>query len=243
MSGVPVDDAEFVRAGDLRHAIQQVALALQASAKPAHEHVVVLNAFAASPPLARTLDPASLTLSIATPVSVDALLSEFARDALGLAADPQARSRVRQCESPDCGLLFFDDSRPASGAGARRAVAGTVQGPVPTAPVRQARANEVAYTTILFRMTPSTHTNPTIDVTVARPALLETSPATASSAAHPGRALRRQETPVRCSRPRPGTRASAGWRSSRSSSPSSIRRGSTPITTPRRRRSATRGRS
>ena len=112
LSGVPVDEADFLRAGDLRHAIQQVALALQASAKPAHEHVVVLNAFAASPPLARTLDPASLTLSITTPVSVDALLSEFARDALGLAADPQARSRVRQCESPDCGLLFFDDSRP-----------------------------------------------------------------------------------------------------------------------------------
>ncbi len=112
LSGVGVSDDEFARAGDLRHAIQRVALALLAGEKPAREHVVVLNAFAAPPPVFRTLDPVSLTLSITTPVGVDALLSEFARDALTLAADPQARSRVRQCESPDCGLLFFDDSRP-----------------------------------------------------------------------------------------------------------------------------------
>ncbi len=112
LSGVRVADDEFLRAGELRDAIQRVAFALLAGAKPAREHVGILNVFAATAPVARTLDPASLTLSITTPVAVEALLSEFARDALELAADPQARGRVRQCESPDCGLLFFDDSRP-----------------------------------------------------------------------------------------------------------------------------------
>lgn len=108
---VRIDDDGLLRAGDLREAIQRVAFALLARRKPAPEHVAVLNAFAAAPPLARTLDAHSLTMSITTP-ALDALLSELARDALDLAADPQARGRVRQCESPDCQLLFFDDSRP-----------------------------------------------------------------------------------------------------------------------------------
>jgi predicted RNA-binding Zn ribbon-like protein len=109
---VPVGDDQLRRARDLRDAIQRVAFALLAGAKPAVEHIAVLNTFAATPPLARTLDPKSLTLSIITPTCIEALLSELARDALDLAADPQARGRVRQCASPDCALVFFDDSRP-----------------------------------------------------------------------------------------------------------------------------------
>jgi predicted RNA-binding Zn ribbon-like protein len=109
---VRVDDDELRRAGDLRDAIQRVAFALLAGQKPAGEHIAVLNAFAATPPLARTLDQKSLTLSITTPASVEALLSELARDALDLVSDPQACSRVRQCASPDCALVFFDDSPP-----------------------------------------------------------------------------------------------------------------------------------
>lgn len=66
------------------------------------------------PPLARVLDPGTLRLSVTMPVSVQSVLSELASDALDLAADPQARARVRQCESPDCELLFFDDSPPGN---------------------------------------------------------------------------------------------------------------------------------
>lgn len=112
LDDVGVDDDELRAAGDLREAIQRVAFALLAQQPLAREHVAVLNAFAAAPPIARALDPQTQTLSITTPVSVEALLSELARDALALAADPQARGRVRQCQSPDCQLLFFDDSRP-----------------------------------------------------------------------------------------------------------------------------------
>ncbi len=108
-------DAHAVRAaGDLREAIQRVAFALLANQAPPDEHVGVVNGFAAAPPLARALKPETLELAVTIPVSVEALLSELARDALDLAADPEARDRLRQCESPDCQLLFFDDSRPGT---------------------------------------------------------------------------------------------------------------------------------
>jgi len=112
LRNVRVDDDELFRAGDLRDSIQHVAFTLVAGQSPAADHIAVLNAFAAAAPLARTLDPESLILSITTPAPVDALLSELARDALDLVADPGASSRVRQCASPDCSLVFFDDSRP-----------------------------------------------------------------------------------------------------------------------------------
>lgn len=112
LADVAVDEDALRAAGDLREAIQRVAFALLANQSPAAEHVAILNGFAAAPPLARTLDPESLTMSITTPAPVEALLSELARDALDLASDPHARGRVRQCESPDCQLLFLDDSRP-----------------------------------------------------------------------------------------------------------------------------------
>lgn len=112
LADLAVDAAALRAAGDLRDAIQHVAFALLAKQAPGAEHVAVLNLFAALPPLARALDPETMTLSITTPASIHALLSELARDALDLAADPHARDRIRQCESPDCQLLFFDDSRP-----------------------------------------------------------------------------------------------------------------------------------
>jgi predicted RNA-binding Zn ribbon-like protein len=112
LRGVRVDDGELQRAADLRDAIQRVAFALVDGEKPAAEPIAALNAYAAAPPLVRALDPRSLALSVSGPVPVEALLSELARDALDLAADPQARGRVRQCASPDCALVFFDDSRP-----------------------------------------------------------------------------------------------------------------------------------
>ncbi len=112
LDDVGVDEDELRAAGDLREAIQRLAFALLAQQPLAREHVAVLNAFAAAPPIVRALDAQTQTLSITTPVSVEALLSELARDAVALAADPQARGRVRQCQSPDCQLLFFDDSRP-----------------------------------------------------------------------------------------------------------------------------------
>ena len=111
---VDVDESDLRAAGDLRDAVQHIAFALLAGRTPDAGPVTVVNAFAAAPPLARTLDPATLVLRVTRPTPVSALLSELARDALDLAADPQARGRVRQCESPDCELLFFDDSRPGN---------------------------------------------------------------------------------------------------------------------------------
>jgi predicted RNA-binding Zn ribbon-like protein len=112
LRGVRVDEGGLCAARDLRETIQRVAFALLARQPPPAHHVAVLNAFAAGPPLVRALDAETQALVITGPVSVEAVLSELARDALDLVADPRARGRVRQCESPDCQLLFFDDSRP-----------------------------------------------------------------------------------------------------------------------------------
>jgi predicted RNA-binding Zn ribbon-like protein len=109
---VPVHAEALSAACELREAIQRVAFALLAREAPGAGPVATLNAFAAAPPLVRALDAATQTLTVVPPVRVETLLSELARDALDLAADPRARERVRQCESPDCALLFFDDSRP-----------------------------------------------------------------------------------------------------------------------------------
>ena len=112
IAGVDVNDDELRAAGDLRDAIQHIAFSLLASGSPAAEHIAAVNPFAAAPPLARTLDPKTLTVVISTPASARSLLSEIARDALDLVADPRARARIRECESPDCQLLFYDHSRP-----------------------------------------------------------------------------------------------------------------------------------
>ncbi len=114
LPGVVVDDTGLHAAVDLRDAVQRITFALLAGRAPDAGPVSVVNAFAAAPPLARALDAATLRLSVTTPVPVPSVLSELARDALDLAADPLARGRVRQCGSPDCELLFFDDSRPGN---------------------------------------------------------------------------------------------------------------------------------
>jgi predicted RNA-binding Zn ribbon-like protein len=112
--GVSLNEDDLRAAVDLREAIQRVAFALLAQETPARDEVAAVNSFASAPPLVRALDPTSLTVSVIAPKSVRPLLAEIARDALDLASDPQARSRVRQCESPDCALVFFDDSRPGN---------------------------------------------------------------------------------------------------------------------------------
>jgi predicted RNA-binding Zn ribbon-like protein len=48
-----------------------------------------------------------------TPAPAHAALSTIARDAIELFGGTGA-NRIRECASPDCGFLFFDDSRPAT---------------------------------------------------------------------------------------------------------------------------------
>ena len=53
----------------------------------------------------------ALTLAAAGPDPAASALSAVARDAIGLFTTTDAR-RLRECASPECGLLFLDTSRP-----------------------------------------------------------------------------------------------------------------------------------
>jgi predicted RNA-binding Zn ribbon-like protein len=99
-------------------AVRRVARAVHAGAfavarhrRPPDDSVRLLNRAAALAPLMPRLDPLSGEFGWHKP-TVGAAMSEVARDALALLGDPEQRGRVRTCANPDCGRLFYDDSRP-----------------------------------------------------------------------------------------------------------------------------------
>ena len=53
----------------------------------------------------------TVSLAAARPDPAASALSAVARDAIALFTSPYAR-RMRECASPECGLLFLDLSRP-----------------------------------------------------------------------------------------------------------------------------------
>lgn len=114
--GVPADAADLEAARDLRDVVYRSARAVRDGEEPAAADVAALNAAAAEPPLVPHL--AAGDLATARPAlrwrdpRVPAALSDIARDALRLLADPAQRARVRECAAPDCTITFYDDSRP-----------------------------------------------------------------------------------------------------------------------------------
>ena len=76
-----------------------------------------LNDVARTPNLVHVLTPAN-DLKWDAP-GVDAALSTIARDAVDLLGSSQAQ-RIRVCSNPECGIIFYDNSRP----GTRRWCAG-----------------------------------------------------------------------------------------------------------------------
>lgn len=104
-----VDDPLLARARTLREAIYRTAkLAGEGSADPAD--VATINDWAARPPLAPALGPdRAIRWSASDPAA--AALATLARDAVDLIGGPFA-TRVRECASDQCALLFVDLSRP-----------------------------------------------------------------------------------------------------------------------------------
>lgn len=108
---VQVRPEEFNVALSLREAIWRVAQAVRQEQKPLAPDVDLINQVAASPDLPPQLkldEPRKVWLS---PTSASAVLSLLARDAIDLFAG-EFRSRIRECENPNCGLMFVDTSRP-----------------------------------------------------------------------------------------------------------------------------------
>jgi predicted RNA-binding Zn ribbon-like protein len=104
---------ELAAARRVADAVQAGALAAARHRHPPEDAIRLLNRAAALPPLTPRLDPLTREFAWHRP-TVGAAMSEVARDALSMLGDPEQRRRIRTCANPECGRLFFDDSRPGS---------------------------------------------------------------------------------------------------------------------------------
>jgi predicted RNA-binding Zn ribbon-like protein len=108
---VPVTGADLDSARTVREAVYRAAKALIAGqpADAGDEHII--NRAAAAPPPVPRMNRGVVTLTAAAPHPAASALSAVARDAIALFSTGDVR-RLRECASPECGLLFLDLSRP-----------------------------------------------------------------------------------------------------------------------------------
>lgn len=108
---VPVTAADLDEARAVREAVHRTAQALTGGRRPAARDVEIINRAAAAPPPVPRMDRGAVLLAAAGPDRAASALSAVARDAIGLFTTADAW-RLRECASPECGLLFLDLSRP-----------------------------------------------------------------------------------------------------------------------------------
>jgi len=113
LSGVRATQDDLTRAIALRGVIWRVAQALVNDETPAASDVRKLNGEARGPTLVRELSADAMSLQWYRPTFAG-VLATIAQDAVMLFGDPHARARLRRCESSDCRVVFYDDSRPGS---------------------------------------------------------------------------------------------------------------------------------
>lgn len=111
LQGIQVHPEEFRTALTLREAIWRVASAIVQRGTPLVEDVETINHVAETPDLPPQLVLDGLEQVWRSPVRASGALSLVARDAIDLFSD-ELRSRIRECENPNCGLMFVDASRP-----------------------------------------------------------------------------------------------------------------------------------
>jgi predicted RNA-binding Zn ribbon-like protein len=110
-AAVPVRVADLEDARTVREAIYRTAKALIDGRPPAADDEDVLNLAAAAPPPVPRMSHGAVRLAASGPDQAASALSAVARDAVALFTSEDA-SRLRECASPECGLLFLDLSRP-----------------------------------------------------------------------------------------------------------------------------------
>ncbi len=108
---VPVTLADLHTAREVREAVYRTAKALVGGQPAAAGDEDIINRAAAAPPPAPRMNRGAATLTAAGPDLAASALSAVARDAIALFTTADAR-RLRECASPECGLLFLDLSRP-----------------------------------------------------------------------------------------------------------------------------------
>lgn len=108
---VTVTPAGLDTARTVREAIHRCAKALIAGRPAAEADETLINAAAATAPLVPVLRRGTARLTTPATDANSAALSTVARDAIDLFTGALAE-RIRECDSPECALLFVDTSRP-----------------------------------------------------------------------------------------------------------------------------------
>jgi predicted RNA-binding Zn ribbon-like protein len=111
LRGIQVTPKEFSAGLTLREAIWRAAQAIRQNETPRAEDVDSINQVARKPDLSPQLTSHSLQQILYSPTTASAALSTIARDAIDLFSG-ELRSRIHECENPNCGLMFVDASRP-----------------------------------------------------------------------------------------------------------------------------------
>ena len=111
LQGIQVSTEEFKTALLLREATWRVAQAIRQNETPLTEDIEIINRAAAASDLPPQLEPNDLQQVWYSPTTSTAALSTIARDAIDLFSG-ELRSRIRECENPNCRLMFVDASRP-----------------------------------------------------------------------------------------------------------------------------------
>jgi predicted RNA-binding Zn ribbon-like protein len=128
---VPVDDAAYRRARELRAAIAAAVLAVARDRTIPRAAAATIDRYAAAPDLPPQLGAAIVPTS-------DRILATIARDAVISLSRPD---RVRTCAASDCGVMYLDTSRSGSRAWCSMSRCGNRH------KVRQLRARRSAATT------------------------------------------------------------------------------------------------
>jgi predicted RNA-binding Zn ribbon-like protein len=108
---VPVTGADLDSARTVREAVYRAARALIGGQPPTAGDEDIINRAAAAPTPVPRMNRGVATLTGAGPDPAASALSAVARDAIALFTTEDVR-RLRECASPECGLLFLDLSRP-----------------------------------------------------------------------------------------------------------------------------------
>jgi predicted RNA-binding Zn ribbon-like protein len=108
----PVSEAHLVQARQLREAISRLAHAVMSAGPLPGKPLAVVNEHAVRPDLAPQLRVEDGRPAVTAPAAADvpSALATIARDAVLLLGGPQA-ARIKECEHPDCSLLFVDETQ------------------------------------------------------------------------------------------------------------------------------------
>jgi predicted RNA-binding Zn ribbon-like protein len=110
-SGAKVSAAQLRALRRLREVIHRLVRAAMAGARPTPGDLKALNAAAAGPDLIPQLNEHGAEIvKWGERDPVEAATASIARDAVLLLARTPAK-RIKECESADCSLLFFDESQ------------------------------------------------------------------------------------------------------------------------------------